>query len=236
MPLVDAISWHPMYGTSPKYDTYKEYYPGLFTDQYYYDYPSIVDLIRDTAYQYGFTGEFWTHELNWRSSLNPNTNPNIYEYDEYSPIEVAKYYGRGIVMHLGMNLTTGLALESLELLPEAVMVIRNLSTILAGAEPTNLLVEIESEVPIIANYNFVLLNGDKLVVIWSDGIAVDSDPGVSSSVTIQELSAEKIIGIDVLNGIEQELTFNIEDGNLVIHDLLIKDYPMILHISDVTIP
>ena len=65
-------------------------------------------------------------------------------------------------------------------------------------------------------------------MIWSDGIAIDHDPGVSSTVIIHGISAEKMIGIDVLNSIEQELKFSVEDGNI-----LIKDYPIILRFQGV---
>ncbi len=41
MPLVDVISWHPMYGTSPEYELYQDYY---------YDYPAMVQRIKDTRW------------------------------------------------------------------------------------------------------------------------------------------------------------------------------------------
>jgi hypothetical protein len=40
-----------------------------------------------------------------------------------------------------------------------------------------------------------------------------------------------VVGIDVLNGFEQELVTETENGNLVIRNLLIKDYPIIIRIS-----
>jgi len=39
------------------------------------------------------------------------------------------------------------------------------------------------------------------------------------------------MGIDVLNGFEQELITNLEGGSLVIRNLLVKDYPIILHLT-----
>ena len=41
----------------------------------------------------------------------------------------------------------------------------------------------------------------------------------------------KVVGIDVLNSFEQELAISTEDGNTVIHSLLVKDYPVILRLS-----
>jgi len=39
------------------------------------------------------------------------------------------------------------------------------------------------------------------------------------------------MGIDVLNGFEQQLIASDEDGNLVLHKLLVKDYPTILRLT-----
>ena len=45
MPLVDAVSWHPMFAASPE-----------FHSDYYYDYPAKVQQIKDTASAHGFAG------------------------------------------------------------------------------------------------------------------------------------------------------------------------------------
>jgi hypothetical protein len=39
------------------------------------------------------------------------------------------------------------------------------------------------------------------------------------------------MGIDVLHGFEQQMITSEEDGNLVIRDLLVRDYPIILRLS-----
>lgn len=62
--------------------------------------------------------------------------------------------------------------------------------------------------------------------------AVEYDPGVPSTLTFPGTSAQKVIGIEVLHGFEQELIIEIENGNLVIRNFLIKDYPIILRLSD----
>ena len=63
-------------------------------------------------------------------------------------------------------------------------------------------------------------------------MAVDDDPGIEATLTIPDLSAKKVVGIDVLNGFEQELVTSTEDGNLVIRNLLVRDYPIILRLID----
>ena len=82
----------------------------------------------------------------------------------------------------------------------------------------------------IASYGFSLPNGDWLFALWTDGVAVDDDPGVPATLTFP-MSHITVTGIDVLQGFEQELIASEEGGNLVIRDLLVKDYPIILRLS-----
>jgi hypothetical protein len=110
--------------------------------------------------------------------------------------------------------------------------IRNLNTVLAGNKPLEIPVEIESDATNLMSFGFSLPNGDRLFALWTDGVAVDDDPGVPATLTFPGTSAQKVIGIDVLHGFEQELIFEIVNGNLVIRNFLIKDYPIILRLSD----
>ena len=215
MPLVDAVSWHALGGTSPEY-----------AEEYYYSYPDIVENIKDVASSHGFEGEYIGDELHWRS---PET-PHPHEYDEYSKTVAAKYLARGIVMHLGMNCYAGLA-EDLSR-PLKMSVVQNLCTIMAGAEPTSLPMEIQSEATNIENYSFSLSNGDTLVALWTDGVAVDNDPGVKATLTCQGFTAQGVMGIDVLEGFQQPIIASNESGNLVIQNLIVRDYPLILHITE----
>ena len=139
MPLVDGVSWHAGSGASP------EYLPELYNA-----YPAQVSEIMETASASGFKGEFIAEELHWRTSLNPHPT----EYSAYGVIPAAKYHARGIVMQLGMGIKTGLALENIDQLPSLSMVIENLSTVLAGAKPENIPVEIQSEATNITTYSF----------------------------------------------------------------------------------
>ncbi|MFQ5874112.1 MAG: family 1 glycosylhydrolase, partial [Dehalococcoidia bacterium] len=165
MPLVDAVSWHAMSGTSPEYG-----------EEYYYNYPSLLQEIKDVASSRGFEGEYIAEELHWLTPMNPSPN----EYSEYSETTAAKYLARGIVMHLGTDITTGLAETGHELQIPKMRVIRNLCTIMAGAEPVSLPAEIQSEATNIRSYSFSLPNGDTLIALWTDGVAVEEDPGVKT--------------------------------------------------------
>jgi hypothetical protein len=216
MPLVDVIAWHPMYGISPEHNS-----------QYYYQYPSLVQEIKDVASAHGFKAEYRGDELTWRS-------PDCFWCYPGDPLDsntvAAKYYARGIVMHLGMDVTAGTGgLSSLR--RESFATVRNLCTITAGARPVSLPMEIQSEASNIKSYSFSLANGNHLVALWTDGIAVDDDPAINATLTIPGFSGQMATGIDVLYGFEQKLITSSEGDNLVIRDLMVKDYPIILRIA-----
>ena len=69
------------------------------------------------------------------------------------------------------------------------------------------------------------------LTFWSNGIAVEYDPGMTAAVTLPGLTDHTVTGIDVLYGFEQELVSSNEDGDLMIQDILIKDYPVIIRLS-----
>ena len=79
----------------------------------------------------------------------------------------------------------------------------------------------------IRSYGFSLSNGDRLVALWTDGVAVDDDPGVKANLTFSGFSSKEIIGIDILNNYTQPL---ITEGDSI-KDLIVRDYPLILHIK-----
>lgn len=218
MPLVDVIAIHPMYGVSPQYDE---------TRQYYDNYPFLIQEIKEMASANGFNGEYFAEEMSWRTTVNPNP----YEPWEYTPVVAAKYYARGILMNLGMGLWAGVGGEMYDTILPVVKVIQNLSSVMAGTRPDDLTVKIESETENIMNYGFSLPNGDRLFALWTNGVAIDNDPGVSTTLIFPDLSAEKVVGIDVLNGFEQELISSNENDQLIIRDLLIMDYPIIIRLS-----
>lgn len=70
-------------------------------------------------------------------------------------------------------------------------------------------------------------------------IGLESEEGGSGmkvTLTFPGLSAKKVVGTDALNGFEQEILISTQDGNTIVNNLLIKDYPIILCITDNTLP
>lgn len=216
MPLVHVVTWHPMFSTSPEFDR-----------QYYYDYPSIVQQIKAVASVHGFKGEYMAEELAYRSPDCLWCSPSD---PLYSNSAAAKYYARGILLHLGMDVSVGIAGSS-SLRRESFTAVQNLCTLMAGAKPERVPVEIQGQVTNIKNYGFALPNGDRLAALWTDGVAVDNDPGVKTTLVIRSSSAQKVIGIDILNSFEQQIITAQEGGDIVIRDLFVKDYPIILRFT-----
>ncbi|MBI9045538.1 MAG: right-handed parallel beta-helix repeat-containing protein [Anaerolineaceae bacterium] len=227
MPDVDAISIHPMVGTSPQYDEIREYY---------YDYPSLVQEIKDTATAHGFSGDYMATELGWGTLDNVSPGfPWVYTYTV-----AAKYYARGIVMNLGMNVIAGFTgvINESDVdseypvgTPFITRTIRNLSDVMAGTKAIDFPIEILSEFTNIKSYSFSLPNDEILIALWTDGAAVDDDPGIPSTLIIPGYSGFSATGIDVLFSFEQELISNSKNSDLVISDCLLKDYPIFIRLS-----
>jgi len=210
MPLVDMVSWHPLYGESPQFEELRDYW---------YAYPSMVQQIKDAAGAHGFDGEYQGDELSWsKAGISPPDHPW-----QYSPTRGTKYAIRGIVMNLGMDIavTTNRGANN---------VLRNLCTAMAGAEAMPLPVEIQTTATRTVSYTFSSPTGAHLVALWTDGIAADYDPGITTTVTIPGLADHSVTGIDLLHGLEQPIITSEEGGDLVIRDLLVKDYPIILRL------
>ena len=222
---IDAIELHPMYGASPQYDD---------TRQYYYHYPALARKIKKVARAHAFSGEFIAEEMLWRTPLNAGAGqPWV-----YTPITAAKYLLRAIVLHRGLGIWAGidtptdnLALRGGSTIPSFVQTAPRLTTIMDGAEPRRLAFHIESEADNIASYGFSLPNGDVLLALWTNDTAVDQYAGVTADITLRG-SADTVVGMDALAGFRQELIMSQAAARLVIDDLVVRDYPIFLHLVE----
>ena len=105
---------------------------------------------------------------------------------------------------------------------------------MSGNESINMAVELDVDFEPVAYCAFRFSDGDRMIAIWTDAIAVDDDPGVPATITFPGLTAGTVTGIDVLHGFEQELVFDTDGNDTVIRHLLVKDYPILIRLSDVT--
>ena len=220
--LVDAVSWH-VGGPSLEFEEWHEIHEA---------YHSLVRTAVEAARSMGFEGRFIADELNWRSNLNPH--PYGGEPWAYTPTTAAKYYARGTLTNLGLGFDVGYA----ELSAERKLVfstVQHLCRALRGVESVrfDLRVDLDTDEPV-AYCTFRFPNGDRILAIWTDGIAQDEDPGVPATITFPGLTAGTVTGIDVLHGFEQELVFEIEGDDTIVRDLLVKDYPILIRLSGVT--
>jgi hypothetical protein len=101
---------------------------------------------------------------------------------------------------------------------------------MAGGAPINLPLEIESDADNIVYYGFTLPNGDRLLALWTNGAAVDEDSGVQADLLLRGFSVQNVVGVDIRNGVEHEILTSTQNGNLIIRELLVKDYPIILRL------
>jgi hypothetical protein len=233
MPIVDGLSWHGMYGAAPSEDRRGDRqlrHPQV--KNYWEDYPEYIEEIKNVAAFNGFQGEFMTEEMLWRTPDMPHET----EPDRFTDISAAKYYARSIIIHLGHDVAPGLALPPDDDMPHAYAIIRSLSTIMAGTRPADMTINIESNADNIKYYGFTLNDGDRLLAIWVDNPAVDSDPGANVTLTIDGVSVNNVVGMDILNGLEQELIIEIENDSLKIPNVIVKDYPLVIKFVGLTIP
>ncbi|MBN1934259.1 MAG: right-handed parallel beta-helix repeat-containing protein [Anaerolineae bacterium] len=218
MPLVDVIAWHPMYGITPEYEDEREYY---------YAYLDIARDIKETAISYGFQGEFRGDEIGWCGLDEEDCGAAAHRYTNGV---AAKYYGRGIAIHLGLNLMVHLGGMSDRRLETSALV-SNLATVFAGSRAEAFPIQVQTAITNVVSYTFALPNDGYLVALWNDGVAVDYDPGITATLTFSGFADHYATGIDALYGYQQQVMAEAVDGNLVIRDLLVKDYPILLRLS-----
>ena len=212
MPLADVVSWHPFIVVLDR-----EACGGEFFDRY----PKILSEIKSIATDHGFRGEFRADELRF-STRTPLSTDLCNVFDRTA----GKYYAREILHHLGEDVGAGIIMNG----DTQVEVVKRLSTLMAGAQPSFFPVEISATANVVS-YTFTLPNGDRLVAVWSDINIADEDAATSTTLTFPGLSAQQVVGVDILNGFEQELITEVVDGKLVIRNLLIKDYPLVIQFS-----
>ena len=218
MPLIDVVSWHPMYGSSPAHD---------WGRSYYYAYPSLARDIKSTAVANGFSGTFIADEIHWCTHSQPEP-----PWPSYGETTSTKYYLRGTMTNLGLDVSvTQILMVGGTTFLSA---IGNLNTAMAGHQAIDVPVEIniDYEGPV-AYCAFRYPNDDRMLAVWTDGVAQDEDHGVPATITFPSLAAGSVTGIDVLHGFEQELIFEVDGEDTIVRDLLIKDYPILIRISDV---
>ena len=214
--LVDIVAWHPFYGQSPAYPDVAGYYRS---------YPALVATLKKTAEAAGFRGEYRADEITFRTHQTALAD-QPWEYDE---VTTAKYYARSIVMHLGLDVGAGVGLDTRLAIDSSV--IANLATVLAGAESAQLPIRVTTSQRPVATAAFTLSDGSRLVAVWNDGITGASKDVGTATVELPGQTVSKVVAVDVLNGVEQEVDFSQQPTGIVIRDLNLRDYPILLRVK-----
>jgi hypothetical protein len=219
MTRVQGVSWHP--------GPYPVELGGPMT--HLYQVPETIHEITVTASTRGFGGEYIPEEIQWPTVAIPSPSE---PWNVFSETVSAKYYARGILDHLGMGTTALLAGTAYGSNPPRMDVIRNLSTLLAGAAPANPPVEIESSGGDFTLYGFSLPQNELLVALWQDGPAVATHtPGVTVTLILPGYADRRAVGVDVLYSIQQTLDTSAQGEDLVIRDLRVRDYPLLVRLA-----
>ena len=114
----------------------------------------------------------------------------------------------------------------------AYYVMRTLCTVLDQTRPDNdLKVTFSNKEKRFTNFNFSLPGGVSLVGLWLPGKSVDTHPGITTDVLVEKIKAARVVGIDVLNGTEQDLEWSVTENGTQIQRLRVKDYPMLIRIE-----
>jgi hypothetical protein len=218
--MFDVIQWHGIYNVTPGDNE---------VGRYYDDYPAIIAAIKDTAAANGFAGEYWSTEITWcDSSFDlgcPPADPPL------SDVQVAKYYARSIVLHLGMDIGTSYKTYRDTSGPVTFATFGRLHTLLAGTTPLDIDVEIETEATNVAAAAFATSSGDKMLALWIDQTASDDDHRTAASLTFAGMAGMTATGIDVVGGVQQQLAVTDHGSDLVVSDLLISDAPFLVRLA-----
>jgi hypothetical protein len=241
-PLFDVMTTHPFYGNSQ-------------ASQSYLNYPSDVKHWKQLTQSHGFRGEYMMTESGFYAPYPKKTHPWFAPNEvDVSEIVKAKCLAKFMLTNAALNLTAfwnqswddqypfwdGTLLRntfSADPLPPqqpqpAYYVLRTLSTALEGATPAELPVEFGNTEKKFDSYAFHLPDKRWLAAFWLPGEGVDDFPDIKSDVIIPQLKCQEAVGIDVLNGTEQELRISSEGGKTIISGVLIKDYPIIVRLRE----
>jgi len=108
--------------------------------------------------------------------------------------------------------------------------LRTMATVTDGAKPTDMNMEIEGlEMPY-DTCRLKFADGSLLVGVWLTEHASDLHEPVAAMVKLPCLQATKIVGIDAINGTEHALRSESSPESLTIPDLMVSDYPTLIHI------
>jgi hypothetical protein len=237
-PLVDVIAWHPWYQADPG-------------TAEFHAYAQQVRALQARCEAAGFRGEYMASEWTW-SAPYPQPLPGSVVWNantaHMTELTKAKYAAQLSVKHVGLGVIslwnetfqTQLAHWSIGLLrntfsadpipptqPEVIYYVqRTLCTVLDDVTPATVSVRLRNPDARVETWGFVRGDGQRMVVFWTPGRASDAAVPVEVDVVLEGVRTDRVTGIDILNGREQELVVSADGEDSVLKGLLIGDCPI----------
>ena len=237
--LIDAIGWHPWYQADPSSHAYRHY-------------AKDVIRLKELCELTGFTGAYIASEWTW---MSPYPRPDTGELpaDNWcSEMQKAKYSARLMTTHTCVSVVSlfnetfqsGRVERDCNLFrntsfqvdpitptqPQPIYyVLRNISTVLDGFEPSIFDVELSTDNDI--ECHTLQRNDDELMLTtWIPGRTTDDIVELESDITLSKLNIKQAFVLDVFNGTRQELNIKTKNNNTLIENIRIKDYPVFIQL------
>jgi len=250
-PLVDTIGWHIQGSVVPGTPYWDEYPKAV---------RAVKEYAESKGFRGKYlASEYWTaapYPIDPQTGgeqfdYHPDPSDPLKGKPELTEIRKAKDAARVFVMNAGLGVVTfwcntwiqvpmldgGLFRNSFAADPvsptqpePAYYVLRNISTVLDGTSPADLKAEFSNKDQKFEYYGFRLADGDRMIGIWLSGKSLDKHPGVITDLTVSVPKCSEVVGVDTLNGVEQELKFEHDGGRAVIPGIVIRDYPLMLRL------
>ncbi|MBN1919352.1 MAG: hypothetical protein JW889_15735 [Verrucomicrobia bacterium] len=243
--LVDVVSWHPY---SFPDDTDQDYAPEeldrprhVWAPPEVRTYADAVEYLRREVAKLGFKGELTANECGAYAIHANRTSQRV----------SAKYLARSVFVHTSLgvpmlwNETTSLMrppwqqfFESTppDLKPaESYYMMRTLCTLTEGAKPASVAAQAVAPIEKLQIHSYALPQGHTLLAVWiaekSRELGSDDYESKATDLLIEAKEPSRLVGIDLLNGREQELNYSVENGKILIGNLLVSDSPLCIRLE-----
>ncbi len=109
--------------------------------------------------------------------------------------------------------------------------LRTICTVMDGWRGEEFPVEIKAEREL-ERFTYRHDDGGRMIAAWIPGETTDDLVETRADVILPDVpNARKVWGIDLLNGTRQELNYTMERDSVILHNILIKDYPTLIQIE-----
>lgn len=109
-------------------------------------------------------------------------------------------------------------------------VFRTICTVMDGWRSAEFPVECRSQREL---HTFTFRRGarERMVAIWIPGSTDDQGPASATDILLPRMTVRQVWGIDLLNGVEQEMPFGQRGNQVVRPGIIVRDYPLLLRLT-----